>query len=87
MSFYIEKDIQEHRINTLCELNDSLISIDKENLLILRKADLNNLECLVFIESFGFKKVKQSIPQWIENLNDNKKGISNSDIIVLYKKD
>lgn len=86
MKFYKEKELVYKHIDNLCELNDSLIIEDAINLLTIRKADLENKECLVFLEKYNFRCEIQSIPLWQEKINSVYKGFENYDIIILYKK-
>ena len=86
MKFYTEKEMVYKHIDNLCELNDSLIIEDAINLLTIRKADLENKECLGFLEKYNFRFEIQSIPLWQEEINSVYKGFENYDIIILYHK-
>ena len=85
VKFYLEKNMVDRHINNLCELNDSMIVPEAENLLVIRKIDLENQECSKFIQKNNFIFVKQSIPEWIEYLNQKYKGFENQNILMLYK--
>lgn len=82
--FYLEKNMNCKRINSLCELNDSLIMRDAVNLLITRKVDLQDQNCVGKIKERGFVFKIQSIQPWIEKLNLYYKGINGDDILMLY---
>lgn len=85
VKFYIEKSISEYRINDLCEFNDTLIKKDAINLIVLRKIDRNNIDCSGIIERNNLIFEKQSIPKWIEIINEKYNGFKNHNILELYR--
>jgi GPI mannosyltransferase 3 len=82
---YQEKNITEFRINSLCDLKDSLLSNDTINLLVTRKIELANAECRQKLISANYRIKKQSIPIWIEKINAYYQGVNGGDILVLYE--
>jgi GPI mannosyltransferase 3 len=85
MKFYLEQNMSTTHIENLNELNDSLFIDNTENFLVIRKAELGDAQHEEIISSFGFKYEKQSIPIWIERLNQNYHGFENYNIIILYR--
>ncbi len=83
--FYFEDSLTDHRINNLCELNDSLFVQDAVNLLVIRKIDKGNIECSEKIKNYNLIFEKQSIPKWIERINAKYKGFDNHNILELYR--
>jgi phosphatidylinositol glycan class B len=82
--FYQEKNVINIQIKSLCSFTDSLINKSKVNLLVLRKAELNNPDCAVVINKMNCVKLKQSIPEWMEKANKYYSGIEAEDILILY---
>lgn len=85
VKFYLENSLTDHRINNLCELNDSLFRKNAVNLLVIRKIDTNNIECSRKIKNYNLIFEKQSIPKWIERINAKYKGFNNRNILELYR--
>jgi phosphatidylinositol glycan class B len=85
VKFYLEDSLTEHRVNNLCEVNDSLFIKDAVNLLVIRKIDKEKIECSRIIDSDNFIFETQSVPEWIEKINVKYKGFENSDILELYR--
>jgi hypothetical protein len=85
VKFYVEENMTEVMINNLCELNDSLFKADGENLLVIRRVDLENIECRAAVSENNFVLIKQSLPKWEELVSQYYKGFENSEIIMLYK--
>jgi len=82
--YYVDKNVTEKKVTNLCELNNSLLNPTKTNLLVLRKADLHNDNCKQALSQMGWKRVRQSIPYWVEDLNKFYHYFTNDDILVLY---
>ncbi len=87
VKFYREEKMTENRIDNLCELNDSLFAPNAENLLVIRKFDLKNLECKSMIAKNNFVEVIQSVPKWIQWLNQIHKGLEDESILILYRRE
>jgi GPI mannosyltransferase 3 len=85
VKFYLEESLIDHKINNLCELNDSLFIKDAVNLLVIRKIDKKRIECSRIIDSDNFIFETQSVPEWIEKINAIYKGFDNRNILELYK--
>ncbi len=85
VKFYLEDSLTDHRINNLCELNDSLFIEDAVNLLVIRKIDRENIECSRIIYANNFIFETQSVPEWIEKINAKYKGFDNHNILELYR--
>lgn len=85
MKFYHEQCMKEKRINSLCELNDSMLIPHAKNFLIIRKADLGNPQCNTCLTSNHFIFVKQSIPPWIEQLSKIYGDFDCQNILELYE--
>lgn len=82
VKFYVQDSLTDQRINTLCELHDTLYSKEGINLLVIRKVDKGN--CLEQIQEAGFTKVIQSIPDWVVGLNRYYKGLEEKQVLELY---
>lgn len=82
--FYQEKNVKEVQIKGLCSFNDSLIDNSRVNLLVTRKAELNNPDCVAMLKKEHFIKLRQSIPEWMEKANKYYSGIEDDDILELY---
>jgi phosphatidylinositol glycan class B len=83
--FYLEDSLTEHRIDNLCELNDSLFRQDAVNLLVIRKFDKENIQCSQMIENNKLIFETQSVPKWIEIINSGYRGFDNCNILELYR--
>jgi GPI mannosyltransferase 3 len=81
--FYIDKNVREIRINSLCDLNDSLTNNYTVNLLVIRKAELDN-DCKKKLVEQNYIKETQSISEWILYINKFFKGIDESNVLILY---
>ena len=82
--YYQEKNVKEVQIKSLCTLSDTLIDNTRINLLVLRKAELNNPECVEILAKMHCLKLRQSIPEWMELANNYYSGIDKDDTLVLY---
>lgn len=82
--FYQLSNIEEVRILSLCQLNDSLLSDSKENLLVLRQIELKSMRCQKVLESFTVVEQKRSIPLWIEKLSRFYPEMNSDDVLILY---
>lgn len=82
--FYSEKNIKEIRINSISDLNDSLINHSKVNLLVIRNAGINDDNCRKSLASFGYIEEKQSIPSWVLYINKYYQGIEEENVLLLF---
>jgi phosphatidylinositol glycan class B len=82
--FYQRSNIEEVRILSLCQLNDSLLSDSKENLIVLRQIELKSKRCQKVLESFTVVERKRSIPFWIEKLSRFYPEMNSDDVLILY---
>lgn len=85
IKFYLEESIITQKINNLCELNDSLFQDDAVNLIVVRKIDKQNIECSKILNSDIINFEIQSIPRWVELINQRYKGFENHEILELHK--
>lgn len=85
VKFYLENSLTDHRINNLCELNDSLLKDNAINLLVIRKIDKKNIDCSKILNTNNIVFETQSVPKWIEKLNERYKGFENHNILELYR--
>ena len=85
IKFYLENSITDIKINSLCELNDSLLIDGAVNFLVIRKIEKRNVDCLNKFNSNKITFEIQSIPKWIELLNEKYKGFENDEVLELYK--
>lgn len=85
IKFYVEENLSDKRINTLCELNDSLFTKDVVNLLVIRKIDKENIDCFPNMKQCDFHFETQSVPNWIEKIATKYKGFNNQNILELYR--
>ena len=84
-SFYMEKDMQDIRLESLEELADSVLQKETVNLLVLKRKDAANGPAKVFITGHHALKVAQSIPRWMEPLMTLYGGYRIRDILELYE--
>ncbi len=84
LKFYEEKYLTSSGINSLCELNDSLLQVDAVNLLVIRKMNKANAKCFKELLESRFTFKMQSVPEWIERLNNYYGGFENKSILELY---
>ena len=84
-SFYMEKDMQDIRLDSLDELTDSLVYENKVNLLVLKRIDAATDPAQTFITGHNAHKVAQSIPRWMEPLMTLYGGYRIRDILELYE--
>ena len=82
--FYQETNMVDVKINSICNLSDSLIINDAYNILIIRKRHLNDTSCVNTMRKYGFELKKQSIPNWVISLNRFYRGLREEDIFLLY---
>ncbi len=82
--FYQRNNVEEIRILSLCQLNDSLLSNSKDNLLILRQIELKNKRCIEVLKNFELKEIARSIPDWIVVLNLFYGEMETDDVLILY---
>jgi phosphatidylinositol glycan class B len=82
--FYQRSNVEEIRIASLCQLNDSLLSDSKENLLVLRQIELKSQRCRQVLENYKTVELKRSIPVWIENLNAFYGEMNTDDVLILF---
>lgn len=85
VKFYLERDLNETKIQNLCDLSDTIIDRQKINLLAIRKVDLQNIECNSSLTKYNFMPIKQSIPEWIQIINKYYNGFDNKEVILLYE--
>jgi phosphatidylinositol glycan class B len=84
-SFYMEKDIQDIRLDSLDELNDSLFYENKVNLLVLKRIDAARDPANDFITANNAPKVVQGIPEWMEALMTLYGGFRVHEVLELYE--
>ena len=83
--FYVDRNVSEQRIQSLCALNEHLINKGKKNLLVVRMAEFDNAECTAKLSAFRFTRLKQSIPGWIEYLNSFYGRFDEKEVLVLFE--
>ena len=85
MKFYNDKNIiKTSQLNSISDINDSILVQKITNLVVVRKIDLKNYECLQTLNKYHFTLVKKSMPDWIEKINSYYKGMDNSEIFLIY---
>lgn len=82
--FYQRNNVEDIRIVSLCQLNDSLLSDSKTNLLVLRQIELKSQRCQIILQNYKTVELKRSIPVWIENLNAFYGEMNTDDVLILY---
>ena len=83
--FYAEKRMTDIQIKNLCEMNDSVIKPGVTNLLVMRKINLENDDCIPQFKKYRFRLLMQSIPHWIERINKYYRPADNEEIVLLYE--
>jgi hypothetical protein len=84
-SFYMERDMQDIRLESLDQLGDPLIREDGVNLLVLKREDAAADPARDFINGNRAAKVMQSIPEWMEPLMTLYGGFRVREILELYE--
>ncbi len=84
-SFYMEKDMQDIRLESLEELADSVLQKETVNLLVLKRKDAATDPAKVFIAGHNAPMVVQSIPPWMEPLMTLYGGYRIRNILELYE--
>ncbi len=82
--FYQRSNVEDIRIVSLCQLNDSLLSNSKVNLLVLRQIELKSQRCQIILQNYKTVELKRSIPVWIENLNTFYGEMNTDDVLILF---
>ncbi len=86
MKTYEEKNILYTPINSLNELNDSILKTDAINLVVIRRVEFNLCDAKKLLQKNNFTFKIQSIPPWIEKLNLKLGQINSDEILMLYSK-
>ena len=84
-SFYMEKDMQDIRLESLEELADSVLHKERVNLLVLKRDDAATDPAQAFITGYNAPKVVQCIPRWMEPLMTLYGGFHVHEILELYE--
>ena len=84
-SFYMEQDMEDIRLASLNELDDTLLSEHRINLLVLKREDAEAGPALDFIEGQQAQKVTQCVPAWMEPLLTLYGGFRMREILELYE--
>jgi len=82
--FYQRSNVEEIRILSLCQLNDSLLSDSAENLLVLRQIELKNKRCTDSFAQVASKEITRSIPHLISNLQRFYSETEVDNVLILY---
>jgi phosphatidylinositol glycan class B len=83
--FYLDHNVLEKRINSLCDHSDSLLDNEALNLLVIRHAELNNPECLVNLTARPHQILVESVPKWIQYLNSYYRQLDENEVLILYE--
>ncbi len=93
-NFYEEKNMEERKIESLCELDSMSSDSSKTILLVISEATLKTVACKDAFDRFHFKKKIQSIPKftenstnWLEGINKNLRLRDNENTLILYAHD
>jgi phosphatidylinositol glycan class B len=65
---YMEKDMEDTRLESLNGLSDLLLNENKVNLLVLKRIDAETKPAQEFIAEQNGRKVVQGLPKWMEPL-------------------
>jgi hypothetical protein len=84
-SFYMEKDMQDIRLESLDELGDSVLHEERVNLLVLKKEDAASPPARAFLTEHQARKMVQGIPAWMEPLMTLYGGFHVWEILELYE--
>lgn len=86
--FYLEKNTELIQLDSLSMLTASYIDTTKLNFFILRRGvdQIENHRLNNLVSSLGYKKIKQSLPQWIADIGIPTKTIYETEILELYQK-
>ena len=85
VSFYMEKDMQDIRLESLDELGDSVLHEERVNLLVLKKEDAASPPARAFLTEHQARKMVQGIPAWMEPLMTLYGGFHVWEILELYE--
>ncbi len=84
-TFYMEKDMQDIRLESLNELSDSLLNENTVNLLVLKRIDAETKPAQDFIAEQNGIKMVQDIPKWMEPIMTLYGGYHLERIFELYE--
>ena len=84
-TFYVEREMEDIRLGSLNELNDSLLNENKVNLLVLKRIDAETKPAQEFIAEQKGRKVVQDLPKWMEPLMTIYGGYHLERIFELYE--
>ena len=84
-SFYKEKNLKAIQIHSINELNLLKLNENQKNILVLQKAFLYHNNDQIQLNRVACVKIKQSVPKWIEWLNQLYQGFDNGSILCLYE--
>jgi len=83
-TFYMEKDMENFRMESLDELGSLAYQENRVNLLVLMRKDTESVPVQAFLQSQNITKVTQSMPEWMEPLLKLYGGYRMQDIRELY---
>ncbi len=67
-SFYAEKDLQDIRMKSLSEFNDSIFEKNRVNLLSIKRQEVEKEHVQELISRYKLQKKTQAMPEWMEIL-------------------
>jgi phosphatidylinositol glycan class B len=84
-TFYMEKDMQDIRLRSLDELEESVLHDKRVNLLVLKREDAASPLARDFLTGHHARKMVQGIPGWMEPLMTLYGGFRVHEILELYE--
>jgi hypothetical protein len=84
-SFYAEKDLQDIRLESLSEFNESLFAEDRVNLLSLKRQETEKESVQEILTRYNIQKKTQALPEWMETLMTLYGGYHLNEILELYE--
>ena len=84
-SFYKEKNLKAIQVHSINELNLLKLNENQKNILVLQKAFLYHNNDQIQLNRVACVKIKQSVPKWIEWLNQFYQSFDNGSILCLYE--
>ena len=84
-SFYLERDMEDIRLESLSDLSNDLFTTNQVNLVVLKRNHAELESAQAFIVNNKLSKKVQSIPEWMEPLMTIYGGYRLHEIIQLYE--
>ncbi len=82
--FYADENVKEINMEELLTRDDTVINNDQINLFVFEKTNFDDTDFLDIIKKYNLTPKTQSIPEWIEWINQYYSYSDNENIMLLY---